>query len=408
MTDDPVPTRSALFDPSVHEPLAERPWDEGRAHAFVAAVVADAESAFDEMELWPAHPLDLEDGPLPKATSVYLGASGVILALHELGCAGAAALERDWAPVALSLPDRYLAEPDFQDLVDGTAPSLWMGEAGILLVAHTLAPAPWQEERLLEAVRTNARNPSRELMWGSPGTMIAARVMAERTGEERWRDAWTDSADRLWAEWRDGVWAQDLPGGRRPAHYLGPAHGFAGNVYALAQGDLLDPARRAELERRAIATVVEHASRADGLCQWPPAIEPSGGGQTVRTQWCHGAPGIVASLAALAPHDEQLSELLLAGGELTWRAGPLAKGAGLCHGTAGNGYALLKLFERTGDELWLERARRFAMHAIDQVEQATATHGRGRHTLWTGDLGPAVYAQSCIAASAAVPTIDAF
>jgi len=33
------------------------------------------------------------------------------------------------------------------------------------------------------------------------------------------------------------------------------------------------------------------------------------------------------------------------------------KGAGICHGTAGNGYALLKTFERTGDELWLERAR---------------------------------------------------
>jgi hypothetical protein len=34
-----------------------------------------------------------------------------------------------------------------------------------------------------------------------------------------------------------------------------------------------------------------------------------------------------------------------AGGELTWRAGPLAKGANLCHGTAGNGYAFLALFE---------------------------------------------------------------
>ena len=102
---------------------------------------------------------------------------------------------------------------------------------------------------------------------------------------------------------------------------------------------------------------------------------------------------MVASLAALAPHDEQLTELLLEGGELTWRAGPLKKGAGLCHGTAGNGYAFLKLFERTGDELWLERARAFAMHAAEQIEQSRAQHGRGRHTLWTGDLGAAVYLQ---------------
>ncbi|MEO8739330.1 MAG: lanthionine synthetase LanC family protein [Casimicrobiaceae bacterium] len=36
---------------------------------------------------------------------------------------------------------------------------------------------------------------------------------------------------------------------------------------------------------------------------------------------------------------------------------PLNKGAGLCHGTAGNGYALLKFYRRTGDAIWLERAR---------------------------------------------------
>jgi lantibiotic modifying enzyme len=66
----------------------------------------------------------------------------------------------------------------------------------------------------------------------------------------------------------------------------------------------------------------------------------------------------------LAAGNDALTQVLLAGGELTWRAGPLVKGAGLCHGTAGNGYAFLKLFARTGDERWLERARRFAMHAI--------------------------------------------
>jgi lantibiotic modifying enzyme len=125
-----------------------------------------------------------------------------------------------------------------------------------------------------------------------------------------------------------------------------------------------------------------------------------------RTQWCHGAPGIVASLATLAPADDSLTELLVAGGELTWRAGPLRKGAGLCHGTAGNGYALLKLFAHTGDELWLHRARSFAMHAIEQVERATAEHGRGRHTLWTGDPGTALYLASCLEADAAFPTLD--
>ena len=88
---------------------------------------------------------------------------------------------------------------------------------------------------------------------------------------------------------------------------------------------------------------------------------------------------------------------------MTWRAGPLAKGANLCHGTAGNGYAFLALFERTGDELWLERARAFAMHALAQVTRARAEHGRGRYTLWTGDAGTALYLADCLASGGALP-----
>ena len=90
------------------------------------------------------------------------------------------------------------------------------------------------------------------------------------------------------------------------------------------------------------------------------------------------------------PGDDAWDRLLLAGGRTVWAAGPLRDRAGLCHGTAGNAYAFLKLFERTGDEVWLRRARAFAMHAIEQVERTTAHYGRGRHSLWSGDPGTAL------------------
>src|SRR6185503_14629906 len=102
--------------------------------------------------------------------------------------------------------------------------------------------------------------------------------------------------------------------------------------------------------------------------------------------------------------DERLA---VAGGELTWRAGPLAKGPGLCHGTAGNGYAFLKLHRRTGDPLWLARARAFAMHAIGQWRAARSLYGRGRYALWTGDPGLAIYLRDCITGAADWPTLDA-
>ena len=48
------------------------------------------------------------------------------------------------------------------------------------------------------------------------------------------------------------------------------------------------------------------------------------------------------------------------------------------------------------------------MHAIEQVERTTAEYGRGRHSLWTGDPGTALYLHNCLTATAAFPTLDHF
>ena len=216
----------------------------------------------------------------------------------------------------------------------------------------------------------------------------------------------------LWQRWLpdedvgERFWTQLLYG--QTARYVGPGHGFAGNVLALWQGrELLAADQVAELEQRVPAIAAGLAVRADGLANWPPLV---GDGlvhnDRIRTQWCHGAPGMVASLSGIAVDDDDLTDLLVAGGELVWQAGPLRHGQGLCHGTAGNGLALLALLERTGDERWLERARAFAVHALEQVERERAEHGAGRYSLWTGDIGAAVMAQSCIDARPGMPTLD--
>ena len=131
------------------------------------------------------------------------------------------------------------------------------------------------------------------------------------------------------------------------------------------------------------------------LLNWPPEVgdKPS----KLRVQWCHGAPGIVCALAG-APAHRELDAILIAAGELTWEAGPLRKGGGLCHGTAGNGWAFLKLHKRTRERKWLERARRFAMHAI---EQRSSEHG-----LFEGDLGIALYLRACIEVDDRWPLLD--
>jgi len=377
-----------LWAPESHERLDGTPWAAAAARDGIAAIVAEAERAFDTRTLtWSPHPLDVEpDDPGPWL-AVYLGSAGVVWALDRLGS------ERDWAPVARALPERYRAAPDL-----GTVhPSLLYGESGVLLVEELVAGGT-DRDRLAALVAANADAEERELMWGSPGTMLAAGVLHERTGEPRWLEVWDASADLLESAWgEDGLWRQRLSG--RDGHIVGPVHGLAGNAFALAQ--------RRDVGARAVEAATRLAQRDDGLAQWAPALEPSGHGQAVRTQFCHGAPGIVATLGGLEPADDAWTELLVAGGELTWRAGPLAKGPGLCHGTAGNGYAFLRLLARTGDERWLERARAFAMHSLGQVERNRAEHG-GRFSLWTGDLGTALYAQACLDAEPRVPFYDLF
>jgi len=117
----------------------------------------------------------------------------------------------------------------------------------------------------------------------------------------------------------------------------------------------------------------------------------------------------VVCLDGVRPGEEpELDRVLIRAGELVWRAGPLRKGPNLCHGTAGNGYAFLKLWRRSGEPRWLERARAFAMHAAEQVRAARQQHGLGRYSLWTGDVGVALYLASCIDGDARFPTLDAF
>jgi hypothetical protein len=189
--------------------------------------------------------------------------------------------------------------------------------------------------------------------------------MREWTGEDRWRQVERESEDV----------ARSLP----PPGYLTPFHGLVGNALVLG----LDVC--AELRRTA---VVE-----DGLANWPPSE-----GTEPKLQWCDGAPGIVGCASTYLDED-----LLLAGAELTWRAGAAGdeKGPGLCHGTAGNGWALLKTFERTGDERWLERARRFAVHALEQARARPR-----RYSLWTGDLGVALFAADCLDAQTRYPVFE--
>ena len=327
--------------------------------------------------------------------------AGVLLALRHLARAGGSAPGRP-LPDALPLLAR-LREVNHAGVADhrhGTA-SFLIGDVGMDLLLWTLQPGEALAQRLHEAISGNLHNPVREALWGNAGTMLAAIFLAEATGEARWAALVRQAADALEAELEvdpdtgTWVWVQNLYG--RPAErMLGAGHGFAGNVYPFLRGAALLPAGQvARGTGQALATLQATALRADGGANWLPAINPGRLDQKRLVQDCHGAPGIVCRLST-APRTAAWDALLAEAGELTWFAGPLSKGPSLCHGTTGSALALHKLWLRTGDAVWRDRARALALHAAGQVERQRRLHGQGRHSLWTGDLGVACVLQDCL------------
>jgi hypothetical protein len=236
--------------------------------------------------------------------------------------------------------------------------------------------------------------------------MLAALHVYEATGDDRWREAWRRCAELVWGQYRADlelgcrIWVQNRHG--RLIRSVGAGHGFASNAHSLLRGAaLLGEEWTADVERAAADTAAALALSDSDLVNWPTAADSYWAQRfATRVQWCHGAPGMITSLAAL-PEDHRTDELLRRAGDLTWRAGPLRKGPGLCHGTAGNGCAFLALHARTGDDHWLERARSFGMHALEQVQA-----GEPRYSLWTGDIGVALYLQACLDGWQGMPILD--
>jgi lanthionine synthetase-like protein len=378
-----------LYESEQFEPLTDEPWDPARVADAIAAIVADADAAFDPDGLWPAEEWDGWQEPLPLKC-LYVGASGVVWALDALRRRGRAETSIDLEAAALRTLELERAEPDSTADEHYQPGSLLRGENGPLLVACRLAPDPALADDLHALVRGNVDNRTDDVMWGAPGSMLAALAMGDWTGEPRWVEAARESAAALRARrGEDGLWRQD-----DDYRGLGTVHGAAGNTLVLLRVEP-DPALAGETA----AVLARHAVREDGLANWPGAPTREVG----RLQWCTGAPGILAG--AWEYLDE---ELLLAGAELIWQAAAHGdeKGHGICHGTSGNGFGLLKAFARTGDERWLERARRFAVHALVQAERLRAANGIGRYSLWTGDVGTALFAAACLDADPRYPVFD--
>ena len=192
----------------------------------------------------------------------------MLWALDHLARAGLHEPGHDYARLAGEALESHRRRPEFP----GAEGSLWLGEAGIALVAWLLAPGPALDGRLAELAVPAPEGDTLELLWGSPGLLAIADAVLERTGEPRWAAAWTAIAEDLTGRWGERVphfWTQRLYGSVQ--ELIGAGHGLAGVVATLARRPELLPHDR--LLPGALAALESTAIRQDGRANWPPALQ---------------------------------------------------------------------------------------------------------------------------------------
>ena len=393
-------------------------WVPGEAQRFIETVFNDTESVFAEHSFWPPHP---DDGEPPNGEffgPLYHGLAGVAWAQLELENLGYGQIRNDYVEACESSRKatveglaQFLSFNNRDDYLKG----LLIAELGYLVTLCRLSPSNEYADAAIELIRGNLHNEVLELLWGSPGSMLYLAAMLEsgradsryvsllEDGLQFLKRSLTTSSSRQARLWQQNLYDEHVC-------LLGAGHGFAGNSLAILRAyDHLPDKDRHFWRDLIIDTTVRTADVSEGFANWQQSID---GYREGRSDWlvqfCHGAPGVICCLSELMGEDAGFDRLMIEAGELTWKAGPLKKGGGFCHGTAGNGWAFLKLFDSMGDELWLDRAKAFASSAIKQAEKRRAETGQWRYSLWTGDHGIALFADACLSHNLGIPTLERF
>lgn len=331
--------------------------------------------------------LESEDAyPAAPRASINYGAAGGAMGLLRIaearGDARLLALAEVWRTRAAEFDDWYEDELAPREMVGTISP--YHTAAGLHAAAAMIAYARGDSYAQRHATRafleaSHAPCPNLDLTLGRSGTLLAAAMLLERgspevlpLGEATLREVWTqlDALPPLASQPRDT--------------YLGIAHGWSGFLYATLRWC---NASGASLPAQFIARLRELAEqrvpRGRGA-YWPRTM--AGGIHDMMPGWCNGAAGhvFVWTAAADALRDPQWLTLARDAAWNAWEE-PLHH-ADLCCGSAGRAYALLDLYQHTGEREWLARACHLANHAASIAR----TTSQRAHALWKGELGVAV------------------
>jgi hypothetical protein len=287
--------------------------------------------------------------------------------------------------------------------------SYLMGDTGLLLGPARPGAGTRNRRPARSADRIEHRHPARELMWGSRGTMLAALFHARANRPRaRFAELYRDTAHRLreqlawFAEYECNCWTQDLYGMR--STYLGAVHGFVATASVLLRGPraarrrISRPgsdrrehgaqdrdARRGRRELAPDACSVARHAEADAVlprrARLRDRTRPHAGWHDRRSASCRGRSDLVSRTAA-----QRVPTCAMGRAATATRSWRCSRARAIHAGSTG------------------PRRVRDARHR--QTEAEAREVGRMRYSLWTGDLGFAVYLLDCVHGPAGFPTLD--
>ncbi|WP_424215751.1 class IV lanthionine synthetase LanL (plasmid) [Streptomyces sp. BI20] len=338
----PAPTTSPRHTPP-RTPIRDA------VDATIAGIVehlVDSMDPTDEHRLWPVSTAVGETDP----TTVQQGAAGVLAVLtRRLERTDDPRLAKTVSTAAHWIAARTDTRSIRPGLHFGGLGTAWaLHDAGralddTALTAHALALALAPQEDTVH----------HDITHGHAGSGLAAAHLWRRTGDPRLARLVEDRADRLAAgARRDGpsvgwpVPAEALSAAA-DKRYLGYAHGTAGiGTFLLAARAVSHRREHLDLAVAAGETLLADVLMIDGAAHWPA----QSGDPATAAYWCHGSAGIGSFLIRLwqATGDDRFGDLARhAARAVVERASraPLTQ----CHGLAGNGDFLLDLAAATGD-----------------------------------------------------------
>ncbi|WP_392896309.1 class IV lanthionine synthetase LanL [Streptomyces sp. LN699] len=353
---DPARASEALreIDPTRRptHPTTGTAWaDEPHAATQVAVAgmvnhLVDSMTPGDDRRLWPVSTLAGETDPC----TVQQGAAGALAVLTRY-------FELTGDP---RLPDLLATAGNWIAARTDTRsirPGLHFGGRGIAWALYDAGRAiddrALTDHALALALAPLESTPSHDITHGSAGSGLAAAHLWNRTGDPRLAELVVDAADRLAAaarpepsgvSWPVPAEAVSTEAGKR---YLGFAHGTSGiGCFLLSAAAITHRSEHMELAVAAGEHLVANAVMVGQAAQWPAQATDV----PTAPYWCHGSAGIGSFLVRLWQRtgDKRFGDLARGATHAVMERASRAALA-QCHGLAGNGDFLLDMAEATGD-----------------------------------------------------------